>query len=707
MKKERLFELILIIAIMAGAFYAAFSDAHNFPNRWFTRDDAYYYFKVSQNISEGHGSTFDGINLANGYHPLWMLVNIPIFALARFDLVLPLRILLLVMAAIHAASSVLMYRLVSRTLSPLAGSFIALFWAFSIYIHESVVQYGLETGLTVFTLLLFLYQAQKFANLDDPARQLYRQSSLSEYETASAQKNAPRGINREITKLALLAVLVMFSRLDTVFLVLLFGVYLIFRKTYLRYFLLGDIFASVLFGFLTILLRVGVKDYYLYEYPATAYTLTALTLFAGVISYFFSGLYQDPRNYSPLELLKRVAISVFRAQAVVIILVYLSGRLGWIGNVPRSALLLNAALVFVWVLVTRFAIRWLARSAQKEKHSPVQFLQENWSRWFGEGIRYYGIVGAALAAYMLFNKFVFGTPSPVSGQIKRWWGSLSGRVYGGAAREIYHFFGFDRVVESDFSAWGMVTRFVIWLQNTLSLGDKYFWTVYILVGILSLVILLISAKRTTRASVDLGLLPLVVSALIQTLSYHAGGYSAAKEWYWVTHYVLTALLLALLVDSFVRTIKQRFAKAEPLLWTTIFALGIFWGQAYYQHLAHLMPYGVEHDGHPYMDILSVVEDNTEPGALIGMTGGGNLGYFISDRTIVNMDGLINSYDYFLAHKAGYGDDYLAAMGLDYAFANPDILADLPYKGEFVGRLGEPLGNFGNKQLMPFYQQELE
>ena len=682
MKKERLFELILIIAIMAGAFYAAFSDAHNFPNRWFTRDDAYYYFKVAQNISEGHGSTFDGINLANGYHPLWMLVNIPIFALARFDLVLPLRILLLVMAAMHAASSVLLYRLVSRALSPLVGSFIALFWAFSIYIHESVVQFGLETGLTVLTLLLFLYQVQKFNRLEHKGKE-------------------------EITKLALLAVLVMFSRLDTVFLVLLFGVYLIFRKTYLRYFLLGDIFASVLFGFLTILLRVGVKDYYFYEYPATAYTLTALTLLAGVISYFFSGLYQDPRNYSPLELLKRIAISVLRAQAVVIILVYLSGRLGWIGNVPRSALLLNAGLIFVWVLVTRFAVRWLARAPKKEKHSPVQFLQENWSRWFGEGIRYYGIIGAALAAYMLFNKLVFGTPSPVSGQIKRWWGSLSGRVYGGAAQEVYHFFGFDRVAQSDFSAWGMVTRFVIWLQNTLGLGDKYFWTVYILAGMVTLVILLISAKRTTRASVDLGLLPLVVAALIQTLSYHAGGYSAAKEWYWVTHYVLTALLLALLVDSFVRTIKQRFAKAEPLLWAAIFALGIFWGQAYYQHLAHLMPYGVEHDGHPYMDILAVVEDNTEPGALIGMTGGGNLGYFISDRTIVNMDGLINSYDYFLAHKAGHGDDYLAAMGLDYAFANPDILADLPYKGEFVGRLGEPLANFGNKQLMPFYQQELE
>ena len=118
-----------------------------------------------------------------------------------------------------------------------------------------------------------------------------------------------------------------------------------------------------------------------------------------------------------------------------------------------------------------------------------------------------------------------------------------------------------------------------------------------------------------------------------------------------------------------------------------------------------MPYNAANTGHPYMEILAVVEENTEPGSLIGMTGGGNLGYFITDRTIVNMDGLINSYQYFEMHKEGRADEHLAEMGLDYVFANPDILADLPYKGEFVGRLGEPVANFGNKKLMPFYQIE--
>src|SRR3990172_9284841 len=97
LKLKRLpwFELAILLALLGINGYAAFSDAYNLPNNWLTRDDVYYYFKVAQNISEGHGSTFDGINPTNGYHPLWMTICIPIFALARLDLILPLRILIL------------------------------------------------------------------------------------------------------------------------------------------------------------------------------------------------------------------------------------------------------------------------------------------------------------------------------------------------------------------------------------------------------------------------------------------------------------------------------------------------------------------------------------------------------------------------------------------------------------------------------------
>ncbi len=46
-----------------------------------TFDDAFYYFGIARNVAAGHGSTFDGINLTNGYHPLWMLLSTPVYGL--------------------------------------------------------------------------------------------------------------------------------------------------------------------------------------------------------------------------------------------------------------------------------------------------------------------------------------------------------------------------------------------------------------------------------------------------------------------------------------------------------------------------------------------------------------------------------------------------------------------------------------------------
>src|SRR5687767_13892545 len=121
------FETILIIVVMSISLYAALSDAQNLSSHWFIRDDAYYYLKVAQNISEGQGSTFDGINTTNGYHPLWMLICVTIFAFARLDLILPLRILLVVMSGLSAATAILLYRLIGRIFSPPIGATAALY----------------------------------------------------------------------------------------------------------------------------------------------------------------------------------------------------------------------------------------------------------------------------------------------------------------------------------------------------------------------------------------------------------------------------------------------------------------------------------------------------------------------------------------------------------------------------------------------------
>src|SRR5688572_13750083 len=147
MKRFHWFEITLVIVILAVHLYAAFSAPHNFSMRWFTRDDAFYYYKVAQNIAEGHGPTFDGINLTNGYHPLWLAICIPIFALASFDLILPLRILLVLMAGISAATAILLFRLLRKAVAEPVAMLAASFWGLSMLIHGIVTQAGMETGI--------------------------------------------------------------------------------------------------------------------------------------------------------------------------------------------------------------------------------------------------------------------------------------------------------------------------------------------------------------------------------------------------------------------------------------------------------------------------------------------------------------------------------------------------------------------------------
>ena len=80
-----------------------------------------------------------------------------------------------------------------------------------------------------------------------------------------------------------------------------------------------------------------------------------------------------------------------------------------------------------------------------------------------------------------------------------------------------------------------------------------------------------------------------------------------------------------------------------------------------------------------------------------VTGSGNVGYFINDRTIINMDGLINSYDYFRALQAGEGPAYLRKHGLTIIFANAKMLSLPPFYDQF-GPYLQRFNDYGGKAL---------
>ena len=198
----------------------------------------------------------------------------------------------------------------------------------------------------------------------------------------------------------------------------------------------------------------------------------------------------------------------------------------------------------------------------------------------------------------------------------------------------------------------------------------------------------------------MSLIPLLSSAWLQVLYYNMFGYAAHKEWYWVTQLVISVLAFSLVV-GISHTLIRRLPYRQIVVWALAAIAGISMALSFWQRIEAKMPYHHWSPDEPYMDIVPLLEANTEPGSLIGLTGGGNVGYFIHDRAVVNMDGLINSYPYFQALQTHQGGEYLYNIGLDYVLANPVILDQQPYKGQFNEYL-EPLNiSYGGKQLMRY------
>lgn len=156
-----------------------------------------------------------------------------------------------------------------------------------------------------------------------------------------------------------------------------------------------------------------------------------------------------------------------------------------------------------------------------------------------------------------------------------------------------------------------------------------------------------------------------------------------------------------LINIGVNILLAKWMATRIIIWALIIAVGIYSGYSFWTADYLLMPYGVTPANKPYMEVTSYLERITPPGAIIGVTGGGNVGYFIHDRTIVNMDGLINSFDYFQAMQNGTGSDYLYDSGMRYIFANPDIIEANPYRGQYTNRYKVIDDTWGGKDLLEF------
>ena len=146
---------------------------------------------------------------------------------------------------------------------------------------------------------------------------------------------------------------------------------------------------------------------------------------------------------------------------------------------------------------------------------------------------------------------------------------------------------------------------------------------------------------------------------------------------------------------------QSLKYAQIAFWILAAYIGINMGTSFWKYIRESMPYNYWSADTSFIDVGPLLEKHTEAGSLIGITGGGNIGYFIHDRTILNMDGLINSYEYFRALQAGQAGAFLESIGLDYVLANPVILDQQPYKGQYNKYMDHLNIYYGGKELMRY------
>ncbi|GGS21597.1 hypothetical protein [Actinokineospora fastidiosa] len=140
------------LACVLGAIRVAVVAAAPYPQAvGLFDDDAFYYFGVARHIAEGDGSTFNGIDPTNGYHPLWLLALVPVFSIADSHTALVAVSLLSFAVLIGAA------RQIDRIGALTARPVLTLAWATPLLVTgtagPSFFFSGMETGLLLLGLL--------------------------------------------------------------------------------------------------------------------------------------------------------------------------------------------------------------------------------------------------------------------------------------------------------------------------------------------------------------------------------------------------------------------------------------------------------------------------------------------------------------------------------------------------------------------------
>ena len=378
----------------------------------------------------------------------------------------------------------------------------------------------------------------------------------------------------------------------------------------------------------------------------------------------------------------------------------------------NSIMLLDAAIGLVIVVIVHLLLlKWSA----KAEHSPIitfwHWVKAQWKRVVLDGVAYGAPIAVLVGSYMIFNKVTFGSFSPVSGQIKHWWSSMPNTVY---ARSVSLLDVLGLSTGGGNGPWSILTSKIYQAAKFVSkpfasLDNNLVFVILLAVGaILFLLLMKAQNGKLARKFFNMMIPAMLIGCIIQITYYFATGYTHTRGWYWMAEMMTIIISGSLVLDGIFSRVDQAKLKIKPsLVFTSL--IGLVLVINHMQFISRLTPMSVpEAKQAYYLAEVIEVEFYTEPGSQIGMTGGGLMAYFIHDRTVVNLDGLINSVEYFNAMKSGKATQFLDAIPLDYVFGKPYMLLESDPYGSFLKDRLEEIGYIrGNEGFTLFKYRILE
>lgn len=130
-------------------------------------DDAFYYLTIARHVALGHGATFDGVTLTNGFHPIYLLILSGLFRWMPTDPDFIFHLGLCLLGLSSVITGWILYCLSLKVADKLVATVALLIWLFNPQVILTTLQ-GVESPLatTALAYVVLLAISNKVAHAD-------------------------------------------------------------------------------------------------------------------------------------------------------------------------------------------------------------------------------------------------------------------------------------------------------------------------------------------------------------------------------------------------------------------------------------------------------------------------------------------------------------------------------------------------------------